>query len=278
MKNLLKTLLELLLITLGCGLTAFGTNEFIIPSHLLAGGLTGICIIIYHYTNWPVGTQYMLFNIPLLVLGYIYIGKRFSFYTVYAVVMLSLFLNILHINKFFTHDVLLNAIFGGIVASAGSAIVLRFGGSSGGLDIPSRIIAKYKNIPMGKFMLLVNGLIVLSSAYIFTVQMAMYTLISIFMGAKTYESFLHHIDRISVMIITNKGDQVAEVITTTMRRGVTKWHAKGAYTQSDKEVLMCVVVNVQFQDLKQIVLAEDPEAFITVMPTSRVVGQFATVW
>lgn len=275
---MLRRVAELLAVTVGCAITAFATNEFIIPSHLLSGGLTGICIMIYHFTHWSVGTQYFIYNIPLLILGYFYIGRKFSVYTIYAVVMLSLFLNLIQIHHFFTKDLLLNAIFGGILASLGSAIVLRMGGSTGGLDIPSRIIAKYHNVTMGKFSLIVNGLIVITSAYLFEVQTAMYTLISIFTGSKTYETLLHHVDRISVVIVTTKGEQVANAITNSLHRGVTKWPASGAYTHENKEVLLCVIVNVQLGDLRHIVVEEDPCAFVTIIPTQSVIGQFASVW
>jgi uncharacterized membrane-anchored protein YitT (DUF2179 family) len=278
MRNILHWLGELLAISIGCAITAFATNEFIIPSHLLSGGLTGICIMIFHFTHWPVGTQYLLYNIPLLILGYMYIGKKFSVYTIYAVVILSLFLNFIKIHHFFTKDMLLNAIFGGSLASLGSAIVLRMGGSTGGLDILSRIIAKYRNVTMGKFSLVVNGCIVTASAYLFQVQTAMYTLISIFTGAKTYETLLHHVDRATAVIVTTKGEEVAKAITQSMRRGVTKWPASGAYTHGDKEVLLCVIVYVQLSDLQHIVIDEDPDAFITIIPTQRVIGRFASVW
>lgn len=274
----MKRLLEIFAIIVGSLITAFGINEFILPVHLMSGGLTGICIILYHFFGWKVGTQYFLFNIPLLILGYKYIGRKFSCYTLLAVISLSTFLNVIHIQKFFTSDTLLCAIFGGIVTSAGGAIVLRAGGSSGGLDIVARIVAKFKNVPIGKFSLVVNGLIVLASAYLYEVQTALYTLISIFTGSKTYETLLHHVDRITVMIITSKGDEVSQTITQAMGRGVTKWEASGAYTHSSKQVLLCVIVNVQLAELRQLVSSQDGEAFITVLPTQNVIGKFAQVW
>jgi uncharacterized membrane-anchored protein YitT (DUF2179 family) len=274
----MKMLWELIMIMIGCAITAFGINVLIVPAHLLTGGLTGLCVILYHFFNWPVGTQYFIYNIPLLILGYKFIGKKFIFYTIYGVIMLSLFLNMIHLQNTWTKDPLLSSIFGGIVTSVGSAIVLRFGGSTGGLDIIGRVIAKFRDIPMGRFNLVINSAIVIASAALFEVQTAMYTLISIFTGAKTYEALLNHVDRISVIVVTEKGEEVAQAITQAMLRGVTMWNASGAYTHQEKQVLLCVIVNVQLPELKKVVVKTDDKAFISIVPTKSIVGNFHQVW
>lgn len=268
---------ELFMNTVGCALLAFAINGLLVPAHLITGGLAGLCILLYHWFGFPLGTLTFILNIPLLIVGYRYVGRKFFYYTIYSVAVLSLFLDI-PIHHVVTNDPLLAAIFGGVVLGLGGAIILRFGGSSGGFDILARIVAKYRNVTLGGFNLVMNSAIVIASIYLFGIQSAMFSLISIFTAAKTYEVVLNHVDRISLLVITDRGHQVAEKITQSMRRGVTMWSANGAYTQQDKHVLLCVIVNIQMTEVRKMILEEDPQAFITVIPTQNVIGQFEQVW
>lgn len=273
----MKLVRELIIVTIGSLIIAIGVNDLMLPAHLMSGGLTGICILFYHFFRWPVGTQYLIFNIPLLVLAHRFIGTKFTVYSLVAVMLSSLLLMVIPIRQF-TSDPLLAGVFGGIVTGAGAGMVLRVGGSSGGIDIISRIVAKYRNVSIARFSLVVNGLIILATAFMFDFQTAMYTLISIYTAAKAYEILLTHVGRISVLVVTEKGPAVEEKIVSAMRRGVTSWDAHGAYTRGQKQVLMCVIVNVQFQEFRQIVLSVDPNAFLTVVPAQSVIGNFNQVW
>ncbi|ATO51690.1 YitT family protein [Brevibacillus laterosporus] len=270
---------DLLGILIGCAVFAFGANTLIAAHQLLPGGLTGICTLLYRLTGMSVGTLYFVLNIPLLILGYLKIGKKFICYTIYAVVCISIFLNVIPQKQLWTHNILLGAVFGGLIASMGTGFILRVGGSTGGTDILGRIAVKYFQIPMGVFGLCINALIVIASSYFGNPELGMYTIISMYIGARTVDLVLNHIDRITVTIISKKGDEVAEAITkSVVRRGVTIWNASGAYTHQDKQVLMCVIVKHQWSETKKIVLATDPEAFITVAPIKRIVGNFKETW
>jgi uncharacterized membrane-anchored protein YitT (DUF2179 family) len=274
----MKTMKELFFITLGCVVMSFGINQMVVPAHLIAGGLTGICVIVYHFLQIPVGTLFFVLNVPLLVVGHILIGKKFSIYTIYSVVITSLLLDVIPVQRIWTHDALLSSLFGGALIGSGSAVMLRFGGSSGGLDIVARIAAKYRNISMGKFSLIVNGAIVLASGFMFDAQTALFTLISIYVAAKAWETILTHVNKASVVIVTDRGDRITQSITDTMQRGVTMWKASGGFTKEDKQVLMCVLVNAQIVQLTSIVRVHDPEAFMTVLPTHDTIGQFVQAW
>lgn len=278
MKPGMRRLSEVFGLILGCFIMAFAINGLIVPAQLLSGGVTGISILFYHLLGWSVSMQYFLYNIPLLILGLIFLGKKFSLYTIVSVVFLALFLKTIPVQAIWTQDPLLCAIFGGVMSGVGGSIVLRSGGCTGGTDIISRIIARFYNIPFGKFNLVINTSIVLLSAYFFSAQLAMYTLIAQFACSKTYQILLSHVDRISVMIVTDKSDVLSEKITQTMARGVTTWEGQGAYTKSRKGVLFCVLVNVQYTELVHIVTQEDPNAFMAVLPTSQVKGKFMYIW
>ncbi len=123
-----------------------------------------------------------------------------------------------------------------------------------------------------------NAVVVIVSAYMFSAQLALYTLISIFVGAKAYEFMLTHVNKLAVMIITDHGEVITEAVTQELPRGVTKWDAHGGYTGDQKTVVYCVIISAQMPDLQRLVKQIDKDAFITVSPTQNVIGQFLQVW
>lgn len=269
---------ELAGITLGCFLFAFGTNQLLTPAELLAGGLGGVCVIFYHLFDWPIGTQYFIYNVPLLILGYIHIGKKFIFYTIYSVVVSSFFFDWIPVQSIWTKDTLLCAIFGAIVSGMGAALILRLGGSVGGLDILSRVIAKYYNISVGKFGLVVSAIIVIVSALIFDFQAAMYSILSFFVGTKTYDTILSIAERMTVMVVTDHGDEVSRALNQVLKRGVTSWDAVGVYSHTDRTVLLCVIVNGEWPELLRVAKGIDPQSFIIALPTQKTSGNFHVNW
>lgn len=273
-----KIIYEVFGITLGTFISAVGINALIVPGQLLTSGVTGVAILLNHFVPVSLALIFILLNIPLLILSFFQIGLKFSVYTVYSAALLSVFLSVIHFHHFPTHSILLDSIFGGILSGGGCAIVLRLGGSQGGLDIVTRVVAKHRNVTVANLSLVLNAVIVLLSVFLFDIQIAMYTLISIFASSKAYAVLLNHIGRISVIIITEHGEKVAHAITANMIRGVTSWDATGTYTNHAKNVLLCVTTNVQLAPLKTIVLENDPQAFISVMPTQNIIGNFQQIW
>jgi uncharacterized membrane-anchored protein YitT (DUF2179 family) len=274
----LKTIKELFLILLGCAIVAFSINMLIVPALLLTGGLTGICIMVYHFTGWATGTQYLIYNIPLLFFGYRHLGKKFCLYTIFGVTVQALLLNWLHFDYVLTNDRWLDILFGGILITGGGALVLRSGGSLGGLDIVGRIVVKYTQLTFGRFNLIINGIIVVASALFFDIQTAMYTLVFIAVASLASDVFLNHVNRLSVWIVTDHGDDIASSLTKNIQRGVTKVNGMGTYTQSEKQLLLCVIVKAQLPELKEIVQKIDQNAFINVTPTQQVFGRFLPFW
>lgn len=270
--------LDILTIIAGTFITATALNMLTIPSGLLAGGLTGIAQFINYFLPINVGIFYFILNIPLMIAAFKFLGMKFSIYTILSITLLSIFLYVLPIRHLWTDNILLAAIFGGMLNGIGSAIILRRGGSQGGLDILSRIIAKYSNISVGKAGLAVNVMIVIASGFIFDSEIAMFTIISMFASMKAYEVILNHVNRVSVLIITNRGEEVNQNINTVLHRGTTMWDASGGYTHDDKTVLYCVLVEGELAKLKKMVKSTDPKAFVTVISTQNVIGRFHQIW
>lgn len=270
--------MDLLIITAGTMTSAFALNQLTIPAGLLSGGVTGISQFTNYFIPVNVGIFYFLLNIPLLILGYKQLGKKFSIYTIIATVQLSTFLLIIPVQPIWTDNILLSAIFGGVLNSLGCGLVLRRGGSQGGLDVVSRVISKHKNITVGKANLIFNGVIVTASGFIFGSEIALYTIISMFSSMKTYNLVLNHVDRMSLLIITEKGEEVNEAINKEMHRGTTMWDAAGGFTHHSKTVLLCVIMKGEMQQLKKIVRTVDPQAFISINNAQNVIGRFHTIW
>lgn len=269
---------EVFIVILGTLITAFALNMLIIPAGLLSGGLTGISQFINHFIDINVGLLYFILNIPLMILGYIHLGKKFSIYTILSIVVITIALMYIPIKPILTDNVLLSSIFGGAILSFGAAIVLKVGGSQGGVDIISRIVVKYKNITVGKIGLIINGCIIIISGCIFGSEIALYTIVSMFVSMKIFDLTLNHVNRITLLIITEKGNEMSEVLNTNLKRGSTTWEAEGGYTKKDKTVLFCVLTEGEFKTFKEIVTEVDENSFITVLETNNVIGKFNKVW
>ena len=270
--------LDILTIIVGTFITAVALNMLTIPSGLLAGGLTGIAQFINHFYPINVGVFYFILNIPLMFAAFKFLGMKFSIYTIVSITLLSIFLYVLPIQHLWTDNILLAGIFGGMLNGFGSSIILRRGGSQGGLDILSRIIAKYSNVSVGKSGLIVNVIIVIASGFIFDSEIAMFTIISMFASMKAYEVILNHVNRVSVLIITDKGEEVNQKINNGLHRGTTMWDASGGYTHQGKTVLYCVLVEGELAKLKKMVKSTDPQSFVTVISTQNVIGRFHQIW
>ncbi len=269
---------DAVMITVGSYIVAFGVNEFIVPAHLITSGLAGICVLLYSLFRIPIGTQFLILNIPLLILGYTSIGRRFTAYTILAVILQSVFLNVLRIPHHLTNDPLLAAIFGGIAVGFGSGLILRFDGSAGGFDIVSRVLARYGGIGFGTTNLIINGLIVVASAFVFNIESALYTLISIFVTSKTYDTVLHHMDKISLVIITDKGEQIVDLLGNFVNTDATLIHSSRTSKSQTKQMVYLVIVNDQLEDVRETILKLDKDAVISIIPTREVIGGHVRSW
>lgn len=273
----MRFLRDLFMITVGSFIIAFGVKEFIVPAHLITNGLAGICVIFYNLFGWKIGTQFLLYNIPLLILGYSFVGRRFTAYTVLAVVEQSVFMSMLTIPHDFINDPLLASVFGGIAVGFGSGLILRYDGAAGGFDIVSRLLASYRGIGFGTTNLVINGLLIVVSAFLFDIEAALYTLISIFVTSKTYDTVLHHMDKISLIIMTDHGERVESSLRKFVNIEAILFTAEPTQTRK-QQMVYSIIVNDQLHEMKQAVLEVDPEAVISIIPTRDVIGGQVLRW
>ena len=264
-------------IIFGSFLGSIGINMFLIHSKLLSGGTTGIALIFQYLFKIQAGYTILILNIPLFILSAFKLNKKFTIYSIIGTVTLSLSLifthpvaNILHIN-----DNLLYCLYGGVVCGLGYGLVFAHNGSTGGLDIISMLIRKkYTNYNIGKINFIVNLLIVSISSFVFGLPTALYTLIAMFITSLVLDNVIKGLGQKKlVFIITEKEEEIADIIMTQLHRGVTNIYAEGAYTKSQKKMLYCIIPLSQLPELKSIVKTLDDRAFLTIADASEVEGK-----
>ena len=263
---------EYSIVTLACIVMAFNINYFFLANKLAEGGIAGISLIIHYLTNIDIG--YFILNIPLIILAYMFIGKDFLIKTLFATLVLTIFLKIFGNFRGPIDDILMAAIFGGGINGIAIGIVFYAGGSTGGTDIIAKIINKYYGIAIGKILLTIDFIILSMVAFIFGKVIFMYTLISLLVSAKMVDIIQEGIySAKGVTIITNKVEELRKKIMEDTGRGITLINAKGAYTQKEIGMLYCVVGKYQLIKVKNIVKEIDPEAFMIVSQVHEVIGK-----
>lgn len=255
---------------------AMAVTFFFIPHRLLSGGIGGIAIMIQYLTGYSSGIFILLINIPLFVLGFRKLSKQFMILTFISTNMLSFFLmglDYLDI-AFHVEDILLSAVFGGVLNGIGMGILFRNATSQGGLDILAMIARKEWNMNIGSALMAMNFVIVTFASVLFGLEKGMYTLIAMYIAYQCVDKVISGFDvKKQIIIISNKSVEIANVIMVDPHRGVTLLQGKGAYTNNPKEVIYCVANNRQVVRIKQIVDELDPRAFMSISDMVEVSGK-----
>jgi uncharacterized membrane-anchored protein YitT (DUF2179 family) len=280
--NVKRELKNLLFLTIGTLITALSYTLFQVPYNIAAGGISGLSIIINHFTGWPVGILYLTMNIPLLILGFFYLGRWiFVVRTMLAVVIFSaatdlflLYLPSLLTTYPLTDDTLLAAIYSGIISGLGIGLVYRASATIGGTGIVGRIIQRKKGIPLSQIYLYTDGLIVLTAGIIFGWEIALYALLALFLSGIMADYTLEGPSSVrTATIITNRADSLSEALMAELGRGVSQWQITGGYTGESHAMLTCTIYRPQVNDLKRIVAEVDPRAFVTIGVAHQALGE-----
>lgn len=263
-------------ISLGCLIASSSVNLFLVPAHLLNGGLAGIAIILYYFWELPMGAQIFVYNIPLLMASWKLMGKMYTVDILIGSTIFSVFLDATHflIGAVPLDNVMLAAIFGGVFNGIGYGIVFRMDGSTGGFDIIGAIVKKYYSLHMGGVIFGANCLIILAAAVLFGVEPAMYTFISMFITATVTDKVIAGFNRRkAVLIISDKAEEIAGEIIVELGRGVTFLHGQGAFTHKERDVIFVAVNLTQVSKIKRIANAVDTKAFMIIMSANEVMGK-----
>lgn len=261
-------------VILGSVIVALAFNLFLLPNRIASGGVSGISTILDSVVGWEPGIVQLCFNIPLFLAGVLLLGKQFGLKTLVGTITLPL--TVLWTSGLApaTEDPLLGSLFGGMGVGLGLGLVFRGRASTGGTDLAAQIIHKYSGLTLGACVAIIDGLIVVSSAIVFNLELGMYALIGLFVTSKTIDFVQVGLGYSKMAIIITKNETaVKEAILTKIDRGVTKLSAYGGYTETELPVLMCVVDQTEFTKLKQVVRTIDPSAFVVVTNASEVLGE-----
>lgn len=260
--------------TFGALLVAVGFNLFLIPHQLLSGGLSGISMMIGYITGGNIGWLYFVLNLPVLLWGWFAVGHRFIIWSIYIVITSTLFLQIVPVMKI-VEDIVLGSVFGGIIVGFGSGLALRYGGSSGGFDIIASIVTRRRDFPVGMIIFVLNSLVI-AILVLFTKNwdLALYSLVSIYTAGKIVDIIhVRHI-KVTAFIITTKTEELLAKLLSHPR-GITIIKTKGAYSSAERDMLMTVRTRYELSDLSKTIRTIDPHAFINIVETVGVIGDFS---
>lgn len=261
-------------IILGAFILAVSIQAVIVPAHLLTGGISGIAIIIHFLTGVQVSILYIVLNIPIFIAGIKFISRRFAVYSLMGMLALTFFLGITSSWNFHIDDVLLASVLGGVLNGIGTGMNLRSKGSTGGLDIIAAIIKRYWGFNIGEASLAFNMAIIGTFLFTASIELALFSAISIFVGAKVVDAVLTGLNVCkSVLIISDHSREIAEEILNNMHRGCTFINGQGAYTGNKKSILMVTVGKTQLPKLKELVFHVDTGAFMTISESTEVIGR-----
>lgn len=259
---------------IGATIASIGLELFLIPNQVIDGGVVGLSIMgHYMFDNIPFGVFLVVLNLPFLYIGYKHIGKNFAVATVVAVIMLSFCSEVAETFPKVTNDAFLAAIFGGIIDGIGVGIIMRAGGSLDGTEIVAIIADKHSPFSVGEVVMFINLFILSGAGLLFSWDKAMYSLVAYFVIAKMIDVVTKGFDETyAVMIVTNIPIEVTDELNAQLGRGVTILHGQGGYTKLPKEILYCVVNRLEVTKVKEIVLAMDENAFVTINSVYDIVG------
>lgn len=269
-------ILRYILIIIGITISSIGINGFLKPAHLLGGGVAGMSVAINHVTGFNVGIITFLINIPIFILGFIFLEKQFCITSLINMVLFSTILGITQDigNYIVINDIILQTVYGGILGGIGLGIVFRAKSSLGGTDIIAAILKIKKNIPMKDTGLAINFLVVCIGAILFGLNIGLYTLIGMFINSYVMNIVKDAMNyQKSVMLISNKSEEIGNSIMKDLVRGVTYIEAEGAYTHEKKRIIYCIVSSNEIPRIKEIALKYDKQAFISVNDVNEVKGR-----
>ncbi len=273
-----KKAVKYLLIALGALIYAVAFQFFMFPNEIVAGGVTGIAMIINAVTHWPVGVMIIVMNVPLFLISWRHFGMEYMIASLVGMGLSSVLVDLFAVSGIVaTTDPMLAAIIGGVIKGAGLGIIYYHNGSTGGIDIVIKFLRqRYSHINFGTIMLIVDAAIVVAYALVLDqYQSAMYSIIAMYVVTKVVDLFLYGIDNSALcLIISDQSEELTEMILSGhVHRGVTILEGEGAYSHSKKHVMMCVVKRTQLPEMRRLVKSVDERAFFVVTDAKNVFGK-----
>lgn len=260
---------SILFIMIGIVLSTIGLQLFMVPFDIAPTGITGVAVIVNHFFGLPIGAQYMIGNIPIMVLGYRYLGG-------WRIVLLSVFTIFVYAIVFdastpyfppegISDNALLNALFGGILNGIGTGFVMRAGSTFGGTSTLAQIIQRKTGTPLSTTFLYTDMMVIAAAGFVFGWESALYAIVALFISGVATDYILEGPSVIrTVFIVTDKPRAVSDAILDHLGRGVTAWDTVGMYTEREHSMLYVTIARSQVEELRSVVSDADEKAFIVI--------------
>lgn len=263
------------IVIIGAFLNAVAMNFFLIPANVYASGFTGAAQLLANILGNMISTGILLFilNVPVIILGFLKVGKVFTLYSFFSVFLMTFFMEVLPVLSL-SDDIMLNAVFGGVIAAIGIGITLKWGASTGGMDIIALVLSRIKDKPIGSYLFVLNGFIIVTAGFLYGWEKALYTLISLYVTTRIIDAIHTRHEKLTAMIITSKAAEMKKAIHAKLVRGITSLPARGGFSNEQKEMLMIVISRYELFDLERIIKNVDPKAFTNIVETAGIVGFF----
>lgn len=263
-------------VAIGSMLLAIGQNLFIIPGGILAGGIGGISLILEYSLSLPAGIGYFLLNIPMVILALKKLSLKFTLQSFFSVIVFTItqiatvgLTNVINLD-----DTLLYAIFGAVIRGVGAGLIYRNGASALGTDVISILVRRAFNFSLGTVAMAIDTVIMLFSSFLYGIDVALYTIISLYLTAKLSDQIMMGVgERKNVMIVTKEYEKISNEIMKRVNRGVTLLDGTGAYTHSDLKVVFTVCTNREIVKIRNIIDEYDLNGFMTITDSSQVTGK-----
>lgn len=268
-----KTIRDIILVIIGSFIFSAGINAFVISGNLGEGGVTGIAIVFYYAFHISPGITNFVLNAILIIVGYKYLSKRSTYLTIFATVLISIFLGLTETWHVETGNVVINAVFGGTCVGLGIGIIVLAGGTTAGTVILARIVNKYLDISTPYALLFFDLIVVLISLTEIPLVKCLVTVMSLYIGTKVMEFVIEGLNTKKAMtIISSRPNEVAKAIDQQVGRGLTILNGHGYYTREEKDVLYVVISKTQVSRAKRIIKNIDENAFLVIHDVRDVYG------
>lgn len=275
---------DYLSIVLGSFITAVGVAAFITPARIASGGVSGVAIILFHTLGYDVGTTILVLSVPLFIAGFLIFGRLYGFTSLLGTILLSAFVTIFgrlfgfagFLDYSDSVDILLSAVFGGVLSGFGIGLVIKGGANTGGTDIIAQIISRYTPLSVGTALFFVDGLVILAGGFIFGLESALFAIVSVYTTSIAINFVLLRIGTRyakTALIVSSQHTLISKRIIEELGHGGTLLQGTGIFTGTARPVLMTVIPNQKIGRLNTIVHESDPKAFMIIEEAFQVLGE-----
>ncbi|WP_205774495.1 YitT family protein [Alkalicoccus luteus] len=270
---LLNYFVKLAIIVAASILLGFAFNVFLLPHEVLTGGVTGVAMIFGLMTPVNTGFWIIILNIPIVILGWMKLGKEFIINSIISVAVTSVSMLYIPIVQI-TEDALLSSVWGGVLTGVGIGLIIRYYSSTGGFDVVGILLIKKWDIPLGGLIFALNSGVVVLSGFFFGWELALYTMLSIYITGIVIDRIHTRHVKLNLMVVTSHGEELRRALLENLVRGITVIDGQGAYSREEKKVLYTVITRYELEIIRNVLKEIDPDAFVSISQSMQVMGNF----